>query len=139
MIRFAIRMCACVSVAVLLAAFVCLGALAQRTGGRINGRVTDPSGAVVPDVTVTLTNDATSVSTHTQTNKGGDYSFPSVAVGTYTVEFEATGFKKLTRKQVALDLNQTLTVNGTLALGAATETVEVSSEAPLINTSSTQP
>ena len=111
---------------------------AQSTGGRINGRVTDPSGAVIPDVNVTLSNDATGVSTHTQTNKGGDYSFPTVAVGTYTVEFEMIGFKKLTRKQVTLDLNHTLTVNATLQLGAATETVEVSSEAPLIDTSSTQ-
>src|SRR3974390_1060522 len=138
MIRFAIRMCACVSVAVLLAAFVCLGALAQSTGGRINGRVTDPSGAVVPDVTVTLTNDATGVNTHTQTSKTGDYSFPTVEVGTYTIEFEVTGFKKFTRKQVTLNLNQTLTLNESLELGSATETVEVSSEAPLIDTSSTQ-
>ena len=112
--------------------------LAQSTGGRIIGRVTDPSGAVIPDATVTITNDATGVSNHTQSNKSGDYSFPTVAVGTYTIEFEATGFKKLTRKQVALDLNQTLTVNGTLELGAATETVEVTSEAPLVDTSSTQ-
>ena len=64
--------------------------------------------------------------------------FPSVAVGTYTVDFEATGFKKLTRKQVALGLNETLTVNGALELGSKTETVEVTSEAPLIDTSSTQ-
>ena len=115
-----------------------MGVMAQSTGGRINGRVTDPSGAVVPDATVTLINESTGVTTHTQSSKSGDYSFPTVAVGTYTIEFEATGFKKLTRKQVALDLNQTLTVNGTLELGSATETVEVTSEAPLVDTSSTQ-
>ena len=115
-----------------------MGVMAQSTGGRINGRVTDPSGAVVPDATVTLINESTGVTTHTQSSKSGDYSFPTVAIGTYTIEFEATGFKKLTRKQVALDLNQTLTVNGTLELGSATETVEVSSEAPLVDTSSTQ-
>src|SRR5271157_628087 len=116
----------------------CWNLVAQGTGGRILGRVTDPSGAVIPDATVTISNDATGVSNHTQSNKSGDYSFPTVVVGTYTIEFEATGFKKLTRKQVALDLNQTLNVNGTLELGAATETVEVTSEAPLIDTSSTQ-
>jgi hypothetical protein len=138
MIRFAPSIWARVSLAGLLASVLAVTAVAQSTGGRISGRVTDPSGAVVPDVTVNLVSDATGINAHTQTNKGGDYSFPTVAVGTYTVEFEATGFKKLTRKNVALDLNQSLTVNATLELGAATETVEVTSEAPLIDTSSTQ-
>ena len=138
MIRIACRLYAQVFLAALLALLLPLGALAQSTGGRIIGRVTDPSGAVVPSATVTITNDATGVSNQTQSTKSGDYSFPTVAVGTYTIDFEATGFKKLTHKQVALDLNETLTVNGTLQLGAKTETVEVTSEAPLIDTSSTQ-
>ena len=138
MIRFASCFCARVFLAALLAVTFATSGLAQSTGGRIIGRVTDPSGAVVPDATVTLTNDATQVNNRTQSSKSGDYSFPTVAVGTYTIEFEAAGFKKLTRKQVALDLNQTLTVNGTLELGSNTETVEVTSEAPLIDTSSTQ-
>jgi hypothetical protein len=137
MLRFAIRFCASVSLAALFALCCSVGVWAQSTGGRINGRVTDPSGAVVPDATVTIINEAAGVRNHTQSSKSGDFSFPSVPVGVYTIEFEAPGFKKLTRKQVALDLNQTLTVNGTLELGAATETVEVSSEAPLIDTSST--
>ena len=125
----------------LLAALVvtfALGAAAQSTGGRIIGKVSDPSGAVVADAKITLTNEATRVTSETESNKSGDYAFPTVAVGTYTVEFEATGFKKLTRKKVALDLNETLTVNASLELGAATETVEVTSEAPLVDTSSTQ-
>ena len=138
MIRFGVGVGTRVGFAVML--FVSFGLLveAQSTGGRIGGRVSDPSGAVVPDVNVTLINDATGVSTRTQTSKGGDYSFPTVAVGTYTIEFEREGFKKLTHKQVAVDLNESLTVNETLKLGAATETVEVTSEAPLIDTSSTQ-
>jgi outer membrane receptor protein involved in Fe transport len=138
MIRLGCRFYARVFPAALLAVLSALGALAQSTGGRIMGRVTDPSGAVIAGASVTISNDATGVSNDTQTSKSGDYAFPTVAVGTYTIDFEATGFKKLTRKQVALDLNQTLTVNGTLQLGAATETVEVTSEAPLIDTSSTQ-
>src|SRR5215471_7983894 len=138
MIRFAIRLCVRAGLSALLIVNFAAVATAQSTGGRINGRLTDPSGAVIPNANVTLINEATGVSTHTQTNKGGDYSFPTVAVGTYTVEFEAPGFKKLTRRQIALDLNQTLAVNETLELGAATETVEVTSEAPLIDTSSTQ-
>lgn len=138
MIRFRSRVCTRVGFSALL--ILSFGAVtsAQSTGGRINGRVTDPTGAVVPDVNVTLTNDASGVSAHTQTNKGGDYWFPTVAVGTYTLEFEMTGFKKVTRKPITLDLDQTRTVNSTLELGASTETVEVSSEAPLVDTSSTQ-
>ena len=130
MIRFASRGCVSVFLAAALFTIAGIAAWAQSTGGRINGRVTDPSGAVVPDVAVAITNDANGARAHTQTSKTGDYSFPSVAVGTYTVDFEATGFKKLTRKQVALGLNETLTVNGTLELGSKTETVEVTSEAP---------
>ncbi len=138
MIRFVRRTRAQLFFAALLTALLSVAASAQSTGGRITGRVTDPSGAVVPDATVTITNDATGVSNHTESNKNGDYAFPTVAVGTYTIEFEASGFKKLTRKQVSLDLNETLTINGALPLGSASETVEVSSEAPLVDTSSTQ-
>src|SRR3974390_1608466 len=138
MTRSAIRFCARISVAALVTVALAMGVMPQSTGGRINGRVTDPSGAVVPDATVTLINESTGVTTHTQSSKSGDYSFPTVAVGTYTIEFEVTGFKKFTRKQVTLNLNQTLTLNESLELGSATETVEVSSEAPLIDTSSTQ-
>ena len=109
MIRFVRRTRAQLFFAALLTALLSVAASAQSTGGRITGRVTDPSGAVVPDATVTITNDATGVSNHTESNKNGDYAFPTVAVGTYTIEFEASGFKKLTRKQVSLDLNETLT------------------------------
>ena len=136
MLRFGIRSSS-LTILILVLAF-CGDVFAQGTGGRVVGRVTDPSGAVIPEASVTLTNEATDVTIHTQSNKSGDYSFPTVAIGTYTIEFEAAGFKRLTRKQLALDLDQALTLNVTLALGAATETVEVSSEAPLVDTSSTQ-
>jgi hypothetical protein len=112
--------------------------LAQGTGGRILGRVADPSGAVLANVTVTITNEATGVASTTTTNSGGDYAFPQVAVGVYRIEFDLTGFKKSLQRNVNLDLNQVLTVNGTLQVGATKETVEVTSEAPLVDTTSTQ-
>ena len=56
---------------------------AQSTGGRILGRVTDPTGAVLGGVKVTLVNDATGVTSTSQTNDTGDYGFPQVPVGTY--------------------------------------------------------
>lgn len=111
---------------------------AQGTGGRILGRVADPSGAVLSGVKVTLTNEATGVSNETTTNANGDYGFPQVPVGTYRMDFDLTGFKKNLQRGVNVDLNQVVTVNSVLQIGATKETVEVTSEAPLVDTTSTQ-
>jgi Carboxypeptidase regulatory-like domain len=110
----------------------------QSTGGRIVGKVADPTGALLPGVNVTLVNEATSVTRTAQTNDAGDYSFPLVPVGTYRMEFDLAGFKKDVHHGVALDLNQVVTLNAVMQIGATQETVEVSSEAPLVDTSSTQ-
>jgi len=111
---------------------------AQGTGGRILGRVSDPSGAVLAGAKVTLVNEATNVSRDTTTNTNGDYDFVEVPVGSYRVEFDLKGFKKNVRRNVALDINQVITLNMTMQLGAAQEVVDVTSEAPLVETSSTQ-
>jgi hypothetical protein len=112
--------------------------LAQSTGGRILGRVADPSGAVLAGVKVTLTNDATGTTRDAQTNESGDYNFVEVTPGTYHTEFEASGFKKNVRRGIILDVNQVITLNMTLQLGATQEVVDVTSEAPLVDTTSTQ-
>src|SRR6202167_4750050 len=112
--------------------------LAQGTGGRILGRVADASGAVLANVNVTLTNEATGVSSDTTTSSSGDYGFPQVPVGTYRIEFDLAGFKKNLQRAVNVDLNQVVTVNSVLQIGATKETVEVTSEAPLVDTTSTQ-
>src|SRR3984893_10339141 len=112
--------------------------LAQSTGGRILGRVADPSGAVLANVKVTATNEATVVSQETQTSGAGDYGFPQVAVGVYRLEFDLAGFKKNVQRGVNLDLNQVITVNTIMQIGETKETVEVTSEAPLVDTTSTQ-
>ena len=111
---------------------------AQGATGRIIGRVSDPSGAVLAGVKVTITNQATGVSRDTQTNEYGDYSFVSVVPGTYQASFELTGFKKNLQKDLILDVNQVLTLNSILQIGAAQEVVDVTSEAPQVDTSSTQ-
>ncbi len=113
-------------------------ASAQGTGGRILGRVSDPTGATLAGVKVTLTNDATGVSSEATTNSNGDYGFPQVPVGIYRMEFDLTGFKKNLQRAVNVDLNQIVTVNSVLQIGATKETVEVTSEAPLVDTTSTQ-
>jgi len=112
--------------------------LAQGTGGRILGRVADPSGAILGNVKVTLANEATNVSRDTTTNASGDYDFVEVPVGSYRLEFDLRGFKKNIRRGVALDINQVITLNMTMQIGAAQEVVDVTSEAPLVETTSTQ-
>ena len=103
---------------------------AQGTSGRIVGRVADPTGAVLAGVKITLVNQATGVSRDALTNDSGDYSFVEVVPGTYTVEFELTGFKKNVQKSVIVDVNQVVTLNSTLQIGGSQEVVEVTSEAP---------
>ena len=111
---------------------------AQGTGGRILGRISDPSGAVLSNTKVTATNDATGVAHDSVSNDSGDYVFPELPVGTYSLTFDLTGFKKAIRHGIALDVNQVITLNMTMQLGAAQEVVDVTSEAPLVETSSTQ-
>ena len=131
------------SLAVRLAVFSLLTllaspALGQSTGGRILGRVADPSGAVLANVSVRITNQATGVARDTKTNGSGDYTFVEVAPGNYTAEFEQKGFKRNVQKDVTVDVNQVVTLNSTLQIGATAETVEVTSEAPLVDITSTQ-
>ncbi|PYX75878.1 MAG: hypothetical protein DMG78_02905 [Acidobacteria bacterium] len=111
---------------------------AQGTSGRIVGRVSDAAGAVLPNVKVTLVNEGTSVSRDGKTNDNGDYDFVQVPVGTYRLEFDLTGFKKNVRRGVSLDINQVITLNVNMQVGATQEVVDVTSEAPLVETTSTQ-
>jgi outer membrane receptor protein involved in Fe transport len=115
-----------------------LSVFGQSTGGRIIGRVSDSTGAVITGVQVTLINDATGINRDTKTDQSGDYTFIEVVPGNYRVEYTLQGFKKNVRANVVLELNQVLTLNATLQPGATQETIEVSSEAPLVDTTSTQ-
>ncbi len=112
--------------------------LAQGTGGRILGRIADPTGAVLSGVKVTATNDATGVTHEAFSNGSGDYVFPDLPVGTYSLSFDLKGFKNSVRHSITLDVNQVITLNMTLQVGQNQEVVDVTSEAPLVDTSSTQ-
>jgi hypothetical protein len=114
------------------------GAFAQSTGGRILGRVSDSSGAVLAGVKVTATNEATGASRDTLTSESGDYVLVSVQPATYTIAYELTGFKKNVQKGILVDVNQVVTLNSTLQIGGSQEVVEVTSEAPQVDTNSTQ-
>jgi hypothetical protein len=129
-----IRLCPVVAVCL----FVPTLLAAQGATGRIIGRVTDPSAAVLANVRVTLTNQATGVSVTAQTNDSGDFSFLNVVPGTYQAAFELTGFKKNLQKDIILDVNQVLNLNSVLQIGGTQEVVDVTSEAPQVDTTSTQ-
>src|SRR5207302_620061 len=130
--------CLFVSFLLVLCLSIPTSLFAQGTTGRILGRVADPSGAVLGGVKVTLVNKGTSVSRDTKTNENGDYYFIEVPVGIYRLEFDLTGFKKNVRRGVSLDINQVITLNMAMQVGATQEVVDVTSEAPLVDTTTTQ-
>jgi hypothetical protein len=118
---------------------ICSGFLvAQSTGGRILGRVTDATGAVLAGTKVTATNEATGVSRNVVSSDAGDYGLVEVTPGSYTIQFELKGFKTNVQRGVNVDVNQVVTLNSSLQIGGSQEVVEVTSELPQVDTTSTQ-
>jgi Carboxypeptidase regulatory-like domain/TonB-dependent Receptor Plug Domain len=114
-------------------------AYAQNISGSISGHVVDQQGAAITNTTVTAVDSARRVTVSTKTNDQGDFVFPAVQPGNYTLTIEAPGFKKLERPNVPLDANDKLALgNLTLQVGALTEAVEVSAEAALLQTESVE-
>ena len=111
-----------------------LSALSQTTTGSIVGSVTDPSGAAVAGVTVTLTNDATGERHSDATDASGDYQFVLLTPGVYKIDMEGTGFKHYTRDQIVVQVDQTFRVNATMEVGAVNQQVVVTSQAPIMQT-----
>jgi len=107
---------------------------AQESRATLLGRVTDSSNAVVPNVTVTVTNLATGVSLNTVTNGEGNYVLPFLNPGAYRVSAEAKGFKHFVREGVELRVDDRLEINMALEVGAMTETMTVTAESPLLDT-----
>ncbi len=110
---------------------------AQAVSGNIVGTVTDSSGAAVVGAEVVATKVATGVSATSKTSNSGEYRFDNLLAGTYRVTARSSGFRTTSVIAEVL-LNQTGTVNVTLSPGASTETVEVSGEAPIIDTTTAQ-
>lgn len=99
----------------------------------VTGTVVDPSGAVVPGATVKLTNDGTGETRTTASNSAGAFTFPSLAPGNYHLQTMAKGFSAAT-VAVNLQTNQTLNVPVKMAVGGAVQTVNVSTQSPVLNT-----
>jgi Carboxypeptidase regulatory-like domain/TonB dependent receptor len=107
---------------------------AQVDEGSVSGTVQDPSGAVVPNARVTLLNTDMGLSLETTTNDNGQYNFSPVRIGHYTVTVTAAGFSTITQQNLQVAVQQHLLVNITLKPGATTETVEVTTAPPQLQT-----
>jgi hypothetical protein len=114
-------------------------AFAQYDTGGLVGAIRDSSGSAVPNVTVTVTNDATGVATVVKTNDSGDYEVPSLRVGVYTISASATGYAIAEAKSITLSVGARERIDLTLKVGAAeATTVEVSDVALQLETESSQ-
>ena len=107
---------------------------AQSNTGIISGRITDPSGAVVPDAQITVTQTDTNVNANSVTNSDGLFRVPSLTDGAYRVTVTAAGFKKEIREGLSLRIGENLNVEVKLEVGAATESVAVVDSLPLLDT-----
>src|SRR5271167_5134121 len=123
--------------ALILAVAACLSpsrALAQgETTSAIVGQVQDTSNAVVPSAIVTIANSETGLRRIAKTDDAGRFNFPQLKPGTYSVKVEAPGFEPRQNNNVVSALGQKQTVDFTLGVARSRETVEVSSEAPILN------
>jgi hypothetical protein len=119
----------------LLLAVSALPAAAQETRGNINGTVQDAQG-VIPGATVRITNVDTSQTQQLITNGSGYFEAPLLPAGNYRVTVEMPSFKTLEQSNIVLSVGQTLSLTLTLELGAVTERVNVTAEAPLLDTTS---
>jgi len=111
-------------------------AAAQDIFGRIVGTVTDSSGATVPDVKVSIVNDATQASRDVMTDRNGYFAADELPVGTYSVVAEKVGFKRSTKRGNVVNAGGRLTVDLRLEVGAVTETVVVTATGDTVNTTS---
>jgi len=105
---------------------------AQQTLGGITGSVTDPSGAALPDTTVTIVGDQTTLTRTVKTDATGVYSVVNLPIGTYTLTFTHDAFDTQRIPSIAVQANRTVTVNAALKVGAVSTTVTVE-ESPLVN------
>ena len=117
-----------------LSAFA-ISAIAQTSSSQITGTVADASGAVIPGVNITVTNDATGASQRQATSAAGVYAFPALPVGRYTITAELAGFKQEKKTGAVLVVGTPLNVDFKMEVGQATDTVNVEAQAANLETS----
>jgi hypothetical protein len=109
------------------------GVAQNTTAAGIRGTVTDQSGAVVPEVMITLENTLTGIIQTTRTNSTGTYDMPFVPPGSYSMKFSKEGFKQLVRDGIVLQV-QIVTIDAQLQVGSTTQSVKVTAAAALVQT-----
>ena len=126
--------CLCVT----LLAIVAAPTFAQDFRGRINGTVTDNTGAVLPGVTVTATSPALIQPQEQITSAAGDFRFIALPPGVYDLTYQLAGFQTIKREGVRVVTNQTLTVDQQMNVATLQETVTVTGASPVVDSSTTQ-
>ena len=134
--RSAVGFKTCLSFITVLSLFCSIYSQAQVAGATLSGSVTDPSGASIPNATVSIKNVATGEAREVSSNGDGFYSAPNLLPGDYEVTTSSTGFSKAEQKGIVLTVGAQQTLNITLKPGAVTETVQVMSAPPDVQTSS---
>src|SRR4051812_2131844 len=122
--------------AIFLSLLVMAVLYAQSNQGSISGIVTDQQGAAVPSAKIAGVNTATQIRTETVSNASGFYTLPNLPVGQYTLQIEAGGFRRAVTQAVTLSTGQAMELNVKLEIGQVTETINVTTEAPLVETRS---
>src|ERR1700722_5632408 len=102
--------------------------------GTIQGTIADPTGAVIPNAAVVLTEDATHVQHSAATDSGGVYVFPNIDIGTYSVKVTAPGFEAYNRTGNVLEVGSNIAINVTMTVGRQDQTVEVKSDGLALQT-----
>ncbi|HEV8132047.1 MAG TPA: carboxypeptidase-like regulatory domain-containing protein, partial [Acidobacteriota bacterium] len=114
---------------------LCAGVAGQDPRGTISGRVTDPTGSVIPGVEIRVTNRDTNVSATALSNDTGSFTVPFLLSGTYRVSAELPGLKKYVRDGIQVRVTETIELNIQMEVGEVTESVTVTMETPLLDTS----
>src|SRR5262249_54790964 len=120
----------------LVFAFACTASFGQSTA-QINGVVKDQSGAILPGVDVSATQTATGAKRSAVTNENGTYVLPNLSIGPYMLEATLPGFRTYVQTGIVLQVNDSVAINVTLALGQVSEQIEVQANATLVETQST--
>ena len=128
---FSITLRATATVLCLIVSMWMTPAWGQQNQGAITGRITDPSSGVVAGAAITLANQETGVKRNTTTNDTGNYGFASLPFGSYELEVQAKGFRKLVQQGIRIYVGQTTTLDLALELGSVDQTVEVTAAAPI--------
>src|SRR5881394_3561054 len=123
-------------IAFLLSIGIAVSVHAQTFLGTITGRVVDASSASVGAAAVTATNQGTGLAYKTVTNGAGNFALQQLPVGKYDVTVEAAGFRKLVRKDIELNVAQTLSIEAKLEVGEVEQAVEVTAGVGLLQTAS---